>query len=54
MESGVIIASKACAPINRVESCVTDTLLLIKAVDLLSETNLLACLQHLYGFTQIQ
>ena len=34
MESGVIIISKPCAPINSVEPCVTDTLLLIKAVDL--------------------
>ena len=47
MESGVIIISKPCAPINSVEPCVTNTLLLIKAVDLVSETNPLACPQHL-------
>jgi len=34
MESGVIMISHPCAPINLVESRVTDTLLLIKAVDL--------------------
>ena len=34
MKSGVIMISQPCAPINSVEPCVTDTLLLIKAVDL--------------------
>ena len=34
MESGVFMISQPCAPINSVEPCVTDTLLLIKAVDL--------------------
>ena len=34
MDSGVIMISQPCAPINSVEPCVTDTLLLIKAVDL--------------------
>ena len=34
MDSGVIMISQPCAPFNSAEPCVTDTLLLIKAVDL--------------------
>ena len=34
MESGVIMILKACVPIHRIEPCVTNALLLIKAVDL--------------------